>query len=96
MNATARFRLKIAGLIAAFVLLLVLPPFLPSYWLTILMQMLIFGILAMRTLFKSGPRFYAKELKDFRQRTKTGKSALKQICTDKCRKPEPVKAVNLR
>lgn len=47
MNAIARLRLKIAGMIAAFLILLVLPPLLPSYWLTILMQMLIFGILAM-------------------------------------------------
>ena len=47
MNATSQFRLKIAGIIAAFIVLLVLPPFLPPYWLTILMQMLIFGIMAM-------------------------------------------------
>ena len=40
-------RLKITGAIAAFLFLIVLPPFLPSYWLTILIQMLIFGILAM-------------------------------------------------
>lgn len=47
MKAATRFRLKITGIVSAFVILLVLPPFLPSYWLTILMQMLIYGILAM-------------------------------------------------
>ena len=47
MNSTSLFKLKIAGIIAAFLVLLVLPPFLPTYWLSILMQMLIFGILAM-------------------------------------------------
>ena len=40
-------RLKISGGIAAFVFLVILAPFLPSYWLTILTQMLIFGIMAM-------------------------------------------------
>jgi branched-chain amino acid transport system permease protein len=40
-------RMKIAGLLAAVVLLVVLPPFLPRYWLTILNQMLIFAVLAM-------------------------------------------------
>jgi branched-chain amino acid transport system permease protein len=39
--------LKISGAIAAFILLVILPPVLPSYWLTILTQMLIFGVLAM-------------------------------------------------
>ena len=47
MAIISQFRLKIAGYVAAFIVLLVLPPFLPTYWLTILMQMLIFGILAM-------------------------------------------------
>jgi len=47
MEFFTEFRMKIAGMIAAFVILLLLPPFLTSYWLTILMQMLIFGILAM-------------------------------------------------
>jgi len=47
MNATSLFRLKIAGIIVALIFLLVLPPFLATYWLGILMQMLIFGILAM-------------------------------------------------
>ena len=41
------FRLKIGGIIVAFIALLILPPVLPSYWLTILTQMLIFGVLAM-------------------------------------------------
>ena len=40
-------RLKISGGIAAFVFLVILAPVLPSYWLTILTQMLIFGIMAM-------------------------------------------------
>ena len=40
-------KLKIVGIIAAFIVLLILPPVLPSYWLTILTQMLIFGVLAM-------------------------------------------------
>jgi branched-chain amino acid transport system permease protein len=35
------------GIIAAFIILLILPPFLSEYWLTILTQMLIYGILAM-------------------------------------------------
>ena len=39
--------LKISGGIAAFVFLVILAPVLPSYWLTILTQMLIFGIMAM-------------------------------------------------
>lgn len=47
MGAVTGVRLKIAGIIAAFIILLILPPFLPSYWLTILTQMLIFGVLAM-------------------------------------------------
>jgi len=41
------YRLKILGIIVAFIVLLILPPALPSYWLTILTQMLIFGVLAM-------------------------------------------------
>jgi len=41
------FKFKIAGIIVAFIVLLLLPPVLPSYWLTILTQMLIFGVLAM-------------------------------------------------
>ncbi len=40
-------KLKIGGIIAAFIVLLILPPVLPSYWLTILTQMLIFAVLAM-------------------------------------------------
>ncbi|MBU1209389.1 MAG: branched-chain amino acid ABC transporter permease [Proteobacteria bacterium] len=40
-------KFKIGGMIVAFFLLMMLPPILPSYWLTILTQMLIFGILAM-------------------------------------------------
>ena len=40
-------RLKISGAIAAFILLVILPPFLGPYWVTILTQMLIFGIMAM-------------------------------------------------
>ena len=39
--------LKIIGLILAFVFLAILPPFYSSYWVTLLTQMLIFGILAM-------------------------------------------------
>ncbi len=42
-----KFSLKVTGFIAAVLLLVILPPFLPPYWLTILMQMLIYGILAM-------------------------------------------------
>lgn len=40
-------RTKIIGLILAAVILLVLPPFYSSYWVTLLTQMLIFAILAM-------------------------------------------------
>lgn len=40
-------RLKVAGIIVAFLILLILPPVLSEYWLTILTQMLIYGILAM-------------------------------------------------
>lgn len=47
MGAITGFRLKIAGIAASFILLVILPPLLPSYWLTILTQMLIFGVLAM-------------------------------------------------
>ena len=39
--------MRVIGSLAAFVLLALVPPFLPSYWLTILNQMLIFGVLAM-------------------------------------------------
>ena len=42
-----QYKLKIAGIIAAFILLFILPPVIPSYWLTILTQMLIFGVMAM-------------------------------------------------
>jgi branched-chain amino acid transport system permease protein len=38
---------KLAGSGLAFIALVVLPPFYSSYWITLLMQMLIFGILAM-------------------------------------------------
>jgi len=47
MRVITESRLKISGATAAFILLVILPPFLPSYWLTILTQMLIFGIMAM-------------------------------------------------
>lgn len=47
MGEITGFRLKIAGIVASFILLVILPPLLPSYWLTILTQMLIFGVLAM-------------------------------------------------
>ena len=47
MGAISKSRLKILGIAGALILLLILPPFLPSYWLTILTQMLIFGVLAM-------------------------------------------------
>ncbi len=38
---------KLAGFILAFLILVVLPPFVTSYWITLLTQMLIFGVLAM-------------------------------------------------
>jgi branched-chain amino acid transport system permease protein len=38
---------KIIGLILAFLVLVVMPPFYTSYWVTLLTQMLIYGILAM-------------------------------------------------
>jgi branched-chain amino acid transport system permease protein len=38
---------KILGLCLAFVILVILPPFYTSYWVTLLTQMLIYGILAM-------------------------------------------------
>ena len=38
---------RIAGLLLAFLVLVVLPPFYSSYWVTLLTQMLIFAILAM-------------------------------------------------
>jgi branched-chain amino acid transport system permease protein len=47
MGATSGYRIKAIGSLAAIVFLALLPPFLPSYWLTILNQMLIFGVLAM-------------------------------------------------
>ena len=47
MRAITAHRLKRSGIFAAIVFLVGLPPFLPSYWLTILTQMLIFGVLAM-------------------------------------------------
>lgn len=47
MPIFTRFGLKVTGIAVAVFLLAILPPFLPSYWLTILMQMLIYGILAM-------------------------------------------------
>lgn len=47
MGTITESRLKISGALAAFILLVILPPVLPSYWLTILTQMLIFGIMAM-------------------------------------------------
>lgn len=47
MRMITESRLKISGGIAAFVFLVILAPVLPSYWLTILTQMLIFGIMAM-------------------------------------------------
>jgi branched-chain amino acid transport system permease protein len=47
MRVITESGLKRLGAIAAFILLVILPPVLPSYWLTILTQMLIFGILAM-------------------------------------------------
>jgi len=42
-----QYKLKIAGIVVALIVLSILPPVLPSYWLTILTQMLIFGVLAM-------------------------------------------------
>ena len=47
MRMITESNLKISGAIAAFILLVIIPPVLPSYWLTILTQMLIFGVLAM-------------------------------------------------
>ena len=47
MGALSQSRLKILGIAGALILLLILPPLLPSYWLTILTQMIIFGVLAM-------------------------------------------------
>lgn len=47
MWAITETRLKVVGIVAAFIILLILPPFLSEYWLTILTQMLIYGILAM-------------------------------------------------
>ena len=47
MRAIIAHRLKILGIVAAVILLVILPPFLSSYGLTILTQMLIFGVLAM-------------------------------------------------
>ena len=47
MRAITAHRLKILGIAAVVIVLVILPPFLPSYWLTILTQMLIFGVLAM-------------------------------------------------
>ena len=38
---------KLAGFILAFLILVVLPPFVTSYWITLLTQMLIFAVLAM-------------------------------------------------
>jgi len=47
MWAISISRLKIVGIIAAFIILCILPPVISEYWLTILTQMLIYGILAM-------------------------------------------------
>jgi branched-chain amino acid transport system permease protein len=47
MGVISGYRMKVIGSLAAIVFLALLPPFLPSYWLTILNQMLIFGVLAM-------------------------------------------------
>src|SRR3990172_9819203 len=40
-------KVKIIGLILSFLVLVVMPPFYTSYWVTLLTQMLIYGILAM-------------------------------------------------
>jgi branched-chain amino acid transport system permease protein len=47
MKDTLASRTKIIGLILAVLILLVMPPFYSSYWVTLLTQMLIFAILAM-------------------------------------------------
>jgi branched-chain amino acid transport system permease protein len=47
MNHLFNSKTKVIGLILASLLLLVLPPFYTSYWVTLLTQMLIFAILAM-------------------------------------------------
>ena len=40
-------RTKIIGLILAFLILVIMPPFYTSYWVTLVTQMLIYGVLAM-------------------------------------------------
>jgi branched-chain amino acid transport system permease protein len=47
MRDSLASKTKIAGLGLAFIVLVILPPFYTSYWVTLLTQMLIFGILAM-------------------------------------------------
>ena len=47
MKGLLNSKIKIAGLILAVLILMVMPPFYSSYWVTLLTQMLIFGVLAM-------------------------------------------------
>ena len=47
MKEVAASKAKIAGIGLAFIVLVILPPFYSSYWITLATQMLIYGILAM-------------------------------------------------
>ena len=47
MKDSSASKTKIIGLILAFLILVVMPPFYTSYWITLFTQMLIYGILAM-------------------------------------------------
>jgi branched-chain amino acid transport system permease protein len=47
MKEVLTSKIKVAGLCAAFIVLIILPPFYTSYWVTLSTQMLIYGILAM-------------------------------------------------
>jgi len=47
MKATFESKAKLAGSILASIILVLLPPFVTSYWITLLTQMLIFAVLAM-------------------------------------------------
>jgi len=47
MKENTALKIKILGLFLAFVVLVILPPFYSSYWITLATQMLIFAVLAM-------------------------------------------------
>jgi len=47
MKEVLTSKANVAGLVLAFVVLVILPPFYSSYWITLATQMLIYGILAM-------------------------------------------------